>query len=68
MSENSFIKKSYSLSILNLGISLLIYFIMRMIINIFGIEFYVVDLHDTEGIRMLDGCLFNTDLEIDFDR
>lgn len=36
-------------------------------INIFGIEFYIVDLHDTEGIRMLDGCLFNTDLEIDFD-
>jgi len=36
-------------------------------VNIFGIEFYIVELHDTEGIRMLDGCLFNTDLEIDFD-
>ena len=36
-------------------------------VNIFGIEFYVVELHDVEGIRMLDGSLFNTDIEIDFD-
>jgi hypothetical protein len=36
-------------------------------INIFGVEFYVMELHDTEGIGMLDGCLFNTDIEIDFE-
>jgi hypothetical protein len=36
-------------------------------VNIFGIEFYVVELHDVEGIRMLDGSLFNTDIQIDFD-
>lgn len=36
-------------------------------INIFGIEFYVIELQDTEGIRMLDGSLFNTDVKIDFD-
>ena len=36
-------------------------------INIFGVEFCVMELHDTEGIGMLDGCLFNTDIEIDFE-
>jgi NADPH-dependent glutamate synthase beta subunit-like oxidoreductase len=36
-------------------------------IHIFGIEFYIVELRDQQGIRMLDGSLFNTDLEIDFD-
>ncbi len=36
-------------------------------INIFGVEFCVMELHDTEGIAMLDGCLFNTDIEIDFE-
>ena len=36
-------------------------------ISIFGVEFYVMEIHDTEGIVMLDGCLFNTDIEIDFE-
>ncbi len=36
-------------------------------INIFGVEFYVMEIHDTEGVNMLDGCLFNTDMEIDFE-
>lgn len=36
-------------------------------VNIFGVEFCVMDLHDTDGIKMLDGCLFNTDVEIDFE-
>jgi len=36
-------------------------------VHIFGIEFYIVELRDPEGIRMLDGSLYNIDLEIDFD-
>jgi len=37
------------------------------LINIFGIEFYVIELKDQEGIGMLDASLFNTDVKIDFD-
>ena len=36
-------------------------------INVFGLEFYVIELRDTTGIRILDASLFNTDVEIDFD-
>jgi len=36
-------------------------------INVFGLEFYVIELRDTDGIRILDASLFNTDVEIDFE-
>jgi len=36
-------------------------------INVFGVEFHVLELRDAEGVGMLDGCLFNTDIEIDFE-
>ena len=36
-------------------------------INVFGLEFYVTELRDANGIRILDASLFNTDVEIDFE-
>ncbi len=36
-------------------------------INVFGLEFYVMELRDVKGIRILDASLFNTDVEIDFE-
>jgi hypothetical protein len=36
-------------------------------INVFGLEFYVMELRDLDGIRILDASLFNTDVEIDFE-
>jgi hypothetical protein len=36
-------------------------------VNVFGVEFHVLELRDTEGVGMLDGCLFNADIEIDFE-
>ena len=36
-------------------------------INVFGLEFYVMELRDLDGIRILDASLFNTDVKIDFE-
>jgi hypothetical protein len=36
-------------------------------INVYGLEFYVMELRDVNGIRILDASLFNTDVEIDFE-
>ena len=37
------------------------------LVNVYGIEFYVIELRDADRIGMLDGSLFNTDVKIDFD-
>ena len=36
-------------------------------LNILGVEFYVLELKDTNGLNIEAGSIFNTDVKIDFD-
>jgi hypothetical protein len=36
-------------------------------LNILGVEFYVLELKDTNGLNIEGGSIFNTDVKIDFD-